>query len=99
MNAHINHYDDDEYTSSEEYGGDDSNESNNEDDNDDDDDDGNNGDEYGMDAEEPGKIVDRELEWDDTSLEIKIRNKQLQKEKLDQLTKNLSNKKAASNKI
>jgi hypothetical protein len=93
--------DDEEYSSSEEYA--DSNDSN--DDDEDDDDDYENENEidaqeaaYGLGVEQPGKvIVDRELEWDDTSLEIKIRDKQLQKERMEQeikLSKSFSNKKS-----
>jgi hypothetical protein len=92
LNAHhAGRFDDDEYTSSEEYDGVDSNDSNEDDDMDDDDVD-NDADDYGLDVEEPEKIIDRELEWDDTSLEIKIRDKQLQLEK-QQEQQHLSNKK------
>lgn len=100
--------DDDEYSSSEEYA--DSNDSNDSNDDDDGDEDDATGGALaqghmsyhsGLNQEEPEKIVDRELEWDDTSLEIKIRDKQLQKEKLEreeliQITKHkLSNKRTA----
>jgi hypothetical protein len=82
--------DDDEYTSSEEYA--DSNDSSDSNDDDGNDDEDNatlataglsNHHHHHHHREEPEKIVDRELEWDDTSLEIKIRDKQLQKEKLE----------------
>ena len=32
--------------------------------------------------EEPEKVIDRELEWDDTSLEIKIKDKQLKQQEI-----------------
>ncbi len=96
---HGNYEDDEEYSSSEEYA--DSNDSNDDDEEDEYEEENDNIDHqqygYGAEAEEPGKVVDRELEWDDTSLEIKIRDKQLQKEKLEKelkLSKSFSNKKS-----
>ena len=90
LHSHNSNYDDDdEYSTSEEYA--DSNDSNDEDDDEDEVED----DEYGIEAGETEKIVDKELEWDDTSLEIRIRDKQLQKEKIEQelqMSKKLSNK-------
>ncbi|CAF0843509.1 unnamed protein product [Brachionus calyciflorus] len=57
-----------------------------------DEDDEYNEDEQYSSEEEPNKVVERELEWDDTSLEIKLREKQLQLSK-----SSLSNKLTTSN--
>jgi len=80
---------DEEYSSYEEDGEEDGDEEyeNEEDDEEDE--------QYSSDEEEKEKVIDRELEWDDTSIEIK--DKRIQKANILSNSKHLSNKSLVGN--